>query len=58
MAQHIDTGQRKVLEKFSRDIFLYIPFHVEDLKTEMNVLIRNNRFLRKSFLERIFGKKF
>lgn len=24
----------------------------------MNVLIRNNRFLRKSFLERIFGKKF
>ena len=55
---HIDTGQRSKRESSLADIFLYIPFHVEDLKTEMNVLIRNNRFLRKSFLERIFGKKF
>uniref|UniRef100_UPI00307D9439 response regulator transcription factor n=2 Tax=Bacteroidaceae TaxID=815 RepID=UPI00307D9439 len=55
---HIDIGQRSKRESSLADIFLYIPFHVEDLKIEMNVLIRNNRFLRKSFLERIFGKKF
>lgn len=55
---HIDIGQRSKRESSLADIFLYIPFHIEDLKIEMNVLIRNNRFLRKSFLQKIFGKQF
>lgn len=54
----IDIGQRSKRESSLADIFLYMPFHIEDLKIEMNVLIKNNRFLRKSFLQKIFGKQF
>lgn len=53
---HIDIGQRSKRESSLADIFLYIPFHVEDLKIEMNVLIRNNRFLRKSYLKCCFQR--
>lgn len=55
---HIDMDQRKKRETSLADIFLHIPFHIEDLKIEMNVLIKNSRFLRKSFLYNIFGKRF
>ena len=30
----------------------------EDLKIEKNVLIKNSRFLRKSFLQKVFGEQF
>ncbi|MBD3589056.1 response regulator [Bacteroides sp. GM023] len=54
----IDIGQRNKRESSLADIFLYMPFHIEDLKIEMNVLIKNNRFLRRSFLQKVFGKQF
>lgn len=31
---------------------------IADLKIEMSILIKNNRFLRKSFLQRLFGEEF
>ena len=40
------------------DTFLYMPFNIENLKIEISVLIKNYRFLRKSFLQKIFGEKF
>ena len=40
------------------DTFLYMPFNIENLKIEKSVLIKNYRFLRKSFLQKIFGEKF
>lgn len=40
------------------NVFLHTPVKVEDLKIEMEVLIRNSSFLRKAFLQRIFGEKF
>lgn len=54
----IDIGQRNKRESSLADIFLYMPFHIEDLKIEMNVLIKNNRFLRRAFLQKVFGKQF
>lgn len=36
----IDIGQRNKRESSLADIFLYVPFHIEDLKIEMNVLIK------------------
>ena len=54
----IDIGQRNKRESSLADIFLYVPFHIEDLKIEMNVLIKNNRSLRRSFLQTVFGKQF
>lgn len=54
----IDIGQRNKRESSLADIFLYMPFHIEDLKIEMNVLIKNNRFLRRSFLQKVFGEQF
>ena len=40
------------------DTFLYMPFNIENLKIKISVLIKNYRFLRKSFLQKIFGEKF
>lgn len=40
------------------DTFLYMPFNIENLKIEISVLIKNYRFLRKSFLQKIFREKF
>lgn len=40
------------------DIFMYKPFNIEDLKIEISVLITNSYFLRKSFLQKIFGEEF
>lgn len=50
------TTQQK--RKFPGRHLLYVPFHIEDLKIEMNVLIKNNRSLRRSFLQTVFGKQF
>ena len=54
----VDIDQRYKREASLADTFLQSPFHVEDLKIEMSVLIRNNRFLRKSFLRKVFGEGF
>lgn len=55
---HIDVDQRNKREASLADIFMHIPFHVEDLKIEISVLIRNSRLLRKAFLYKVFGEQF
>lgn len=54
----IDTEQRSTREASLADTFLQLPFNIEDLKTEMSVLIKNSRFLRKAFLQKVFGELF
>lgn len=55
---HIDIDQRNKRRASLADTFLYMPLHIEDLKIEMSVLINNYRFLRKSFVQKIFGEDF
>lgn len=55
---HIDTDQRSTREASLADTFLQLPFNIEDLKTEMSVLIKNSRSLRKAFLLKVFGELF
>lgn len=55
---HIDMDQRSKREASLADTFLHIPFNIEDLKTEMSVLIKNSRSLRKAFLRKVFGEQF
>lgn len=55
---HIDTDQRSTREASLADTFLQLPFNMEDLKTEMSVLIKNSRSLRKAFLQKVFGELF
>lgn len=55
---YLDGKQQNTREASLADVFLHTPFHVEDLKIEINVLIKNSRFLRKSFLQKIFGEQF
>lgn len=55
---HIDMDQRNRRRISLADTYLQIPFNIEDLKIEMSVLIKNNRFLKKSFLQKIFGENF
>lgn len=55
---HIDVDQRNKREASLADTFMHIPFHVEDLKIEISVLIRNSRLLRKAFLHKVFGEQF
>lgn len=55
---YLDDKHRNTREASLADVFLHTPFHVEELKIEMNVLIKNSRFLRKSFLQKIFGEQF
>lgn len=54
----IDMNQHSKRKASLADTFLYMPFNIENLKIEMSVLIKNYRFLRKSFLQKIFGEKF
>lgn len=54
----VDIDQRYKREASLADVFLQDSFHIEDLKIEMSVLIRNSRFLRKSFLQKVFGEQF
>lgn len=55
---HIDADQRSKREASLADTFMHTPFHVEDLKIEISVLIRNSRLLRKAFLHKVFGEHF
>lgn len=55
---HIDADQRSKREASLADTFMHTPFHVEDLKIEIAVLIRNSRLLRKAFLHKVFGEHF
>lgn len=55
---HIDMDQRNKREASLADTFLFMPFNIEDLKTEMSVLIKNSHFLRKAFLQKVFGEQF
>ena len=55
---HIDIDQHNKRRASLADTFLYMPLHIEDLKIEISVLIRNNHFLRRSFLQKVFGKQF
>ena len=55
---HIDIDQRNKRRASLADTFLHMPLHIEDLKIEMSVLINNYRFLRKSFVQKIFGEDF
>lgn len=55
---YLNGRQRNTRETSLADVFIHTPFHIEDLKIEMNVLIKNSRFLRKSFLQKVFGEQF
>lgn len=57
-SSHIDIDQYNRRKTSLADTFLQQPFSVADLKIEMSILIKNNRFLRKSFLQRLFGEDF
>lgn len=54
----IDAEQRYKREASLADTYIKTPFHIEDLKIEMSVLIRTCRLQRKAFLLRLFGEKF
>ena len=54
----IDVEKRMKRGCSLADIFMYKPFNIEDLKIEISVLITNSYFLRKSFLQKIFGEEF
>lgn len=55
---HIDIDQHGKREASLADTFLHLPFNIEELKIEMSVLIKNSRFLRRSFLQKVFGEQF
>lgn len=55
---HIDTDQHSKREASLADTFLRLPFNIEELKIEISVLIKNSRFLRRSFLQKVFGEQF
>lgn len=55
---HIDVDQHKKREASMADTYLHIPFNIEELKIEMSILIKNSRFLRRSFLQKVFGEQF
>ena len=55
---HIDVDQHRKREASMADTFLHIPFNIEELKIEMSILIKNSRFLRHSFLQKVFGEQF
>lgn len=55
---HIDIDQRNKREASLADTFMHMPFHVEDLKIEISILIKNSRLLRKAFLHKVFGEQF
>lgn len=57
-SSHIDIDQYNRRKTSLADTFLQQPFSIADLKIEMSILIKNNRFLRKSFLQRLFGEEF
>lgn len=54
----LDADRRFKREASLADLFLEGSVQVEDLKIEISILIRNNRFLRKGFLMYAFGENF
>lgn len=58
LGSHIDLDKRKKRHYSLADSFVFKPLNPENLKVEISVLINNSRSLRKSFLQKIFGKNF
>lgn len=58
MGAHIDVKRRKKRCSSQADLFVCKPFNLEDLKVEISILINNSRFLRKTFLQKVFGEDF
>lgn len=58
MGSHIDVKRREKRCSFQADLFVCKPFNLEDLKVEISILINNSRFLRKTFLQKVFGEDF
>ena len=58
MGAHIDVKRREKRCYSQADLFVCKPFNLEDLKVEISILINNSRFLRKTFLQKVFGEDF
>lgn len=58
MGAHIDVKRREKRCSSQADLFVCKPFYLEDLKVEISILINNSRFLRKTFLQKVFGEDF
>lgn len=58
MGAHIDVKRREKRCSSQADLFVCTPFNLEDLKVEISILINNSRFLRKTFLQKVFGEDF
>ena len=58
MGAHIDVKRREKRCSSQADLFVCKPFNQEDLKVEISILINNSRFLRKTFLQKVFGEDF
>lgn len=58
MGSYIDVKRRAKRCSSQADLFVCKPFNMEDLKVEISILINNSRFLRKTFLQKVFGKDF
>lgn len=55
---HIDVGWRAKRKSSLANLFMCKPFDIEDLKVEISVLMANHHFMRKAFLQRMFGEDF
>ena len=58
MGSHIDVKRREKRCSSQADLFVCKPFNLEGLKVEISILINNSRFLRKTFLQKVFGEDF
>ena len=58
MGAHIDVKRREKRCSSQADLFVCKPFNLEDLKVEISILINNSRFIRKTFLQKVFGEDF
>ena len=58
MGSHSDVKRREKRCSSQADLFVCKPFNLEDLKVEISILINNSRFLRKTFLQKVFGEDF
>lgn len=58
MGAHIDVKRREKRCSSQADLFVCKPFNLEDLKVGISILINNSRFLRKTFLQKVFGEDF
>ena len=58
MGAHIDVKRREKRCSSQADLFVCKTFNLEDLKVEISILINNSRFLRKPFLQKVFGEDF